>query len=796
MRRLVSSILMLAATTAAQQFSEAEPNDTVGQATPLVFGQQCNAQFNVSGDVDWYTFTTTGGYHLISTTGAIDNVMNIFDATGTTLLAWTDDGQGTLASYWGNIPAGTYTLRLTPFGGTATGPYAIDISAPTSKPYTGSEVEPNDTLATALSVGDGAQINSSLGAPVTVVVGGAAAGTVVATNTVASSTTTVITLGTPIAVGAYNGVGYFVRFTSGVNAGLSRRITANIATTITTEAWATAPVATDAFEIVTNSATVLADTVAASSTTVITATAPLIATAFTTPTTSHAVRMLTGPNAGLSRTITSNTATTITTSAWPVANTVGDSYIVVAGGGTSSIVPTFPLIAGQYSDARHWVRCTSGANAGQQRSILNNTAAYLQLTASFTNAVAPGDTFEIDQYDSDLYRVDVTAPRALVVFSVTDGDLPWVSGWSYEVLDALGVRVDAATLATNLADSGSFNPRVSSFRVWPTGTYYVRIFQRRTIPTTATAIVNTGNYRFELKVRDMNVGVVAEIEPNNSAATATPIVPGQQAQGNVTNGVDGSDWYGPITFTSQSLLCFQTANGSTPALGDSTINLYQVLDPIGPVLSAATAVVSGNILEGAAGPSHARGVFNFLLPGTTYYLEVVSPGVAANQSGNYNLELSLVDNPTYSAGNFAQVAANAAGCGTAGVPTITRVLATELPIVGQTMATRTTNLNGIANLGLLVIGLSPAAGTVFNPLPVDLTLAGAPGCTLNASPLLIEFMPGDVTGTANYTIACPPVLSLAGTTLFLQPVKWDLSLNALGVQPGNWLRLIYGTRAF
>ena len=86
----------------------------------------------------------------------------------------------------------------------------------------------------------------------------------------------------------------------------------------------------------------------------------------------------------------------------------------------------------------------------------------------------------------------------------------------------------------------------------------------------------------------------------------------------------------------------------------------------------------------------------------------------------------------------------------------------------------------------------------YNPAPVDLTFLGAPGCTLNVYPLVIDLLIGDVTGTADYVIPCPGNLALAGTTLFLQPCKWDFAtpVNPLGIQPGNWMRIVFGTRAF
>jgi hypothetical protein len=829
MRLIPASTLLLAAPLLAQQFPEIEPNGTPATAQVIAPGTQCNAGL-VAAEEDWFTFTTPGGYHLITTAGgesaSTDTTMALYDAAGTTPLAYNDDAVSLVSALNLELPAGTYTLRIKGFSTSTAGNYTLDVSQPIAKPYTGNEVEPNDTIATANAVADGTQLLSSLTPPLLAVSSDTvAAPVIVASNSVTSSTTTVITTAGLVA-GAWNGVGYFVRFTSGVHTGVSRRITANTATTITTESWPSAPAATDTFDVVTSSVTVLTDVAAAgSTTTVLNATAALVASAFTTPSTSsHAVRFLTGANAGLSRTITANTATTITTAAWLAAPAAGDSFIVVSGGATQQVATTTALVPGQYSNQRSWLRCTSGVNTGQTRCILNNAANLISLVSAFSNAPAPGDSFVVDQYDSDTYRIDVTAPKAEVVFSVTEGTAPWVSGWSYEVLDSAGVRINATFFGTALADSPTAAPenRVSSFRVWPTGTYYVRIFQRRTALTGDDNLVPYGNYRFEAKIKDMNVlGTVAETEPvggpqsNNTIATAIAISPGQMGVGNITNsaGADPSDLWGPINIPAQTLITFQVSQGATATpLADASILLRQVLDPVAGTLSAGTSVTTGNILE--TGNLNPRGAFNFLLPGTTYYLEVLSPGTGAAQAGDYVLEISLPDVPTYVAGNWAQVASNATGCGTTGVPTISRVMGGasntfgEQPVVGQTFVTRTTNLNGVGNLGLMLLGTSGALGpsgapagslpSVYNPQPLDISFLGATGCVINVNPLVIDVLFGDPSGTVDYVLPCPGNLALAGFTLFMQPCKWDFAtpINALGIQPGNWARVIFGTRTF
>jgi hypothetical protein len=835
MRLLATSSLLLATPLLAQQFPETEPNDVVAAAQVVALGSQINGSFSATDTTDWYTFTTTGGYHAIQIVGDsvlaaasnLDTVMDIFDASGTTLLAWCDDGGGIAvgspsysytghSSFFGVIPAGTYSIRVKPFTApTATVTYQFNLGQTSSKPYTAAEVEPNGTVATAMAVGDGAQIDASIGAVASAAYTDAvAAATVVATGSVSSSTTTVITT-TGLTAGRWNGVGYLVRCTSGANNGLARNITANTATTITTTAWPVAPAAGDTYEVITNSSTIYSGAAVSATTTIITCAPNLITALFTSISNSCAVRCTSGANAGLSRTVTANSFNTITTSAWPAALTAGDTFDVVAGGSTGSAALATPIASGAIN-AGDIVRFTSGLNAGLTRVVSAVLPGAVTFTSGFTNIPLPGDAFEVDRVDTDVYRVDVTAPKAMVVFSVTDGTLPWVSGWSYEVLDGAGNRIASTFLGTALADSGAFTNRVSSFRVFPTGTYYVRIFQRRSAPTSSTPILATGNYRFELKVRDMNtLGTVPETEPvgtqsNNTVASAHPINPGQLGVGNVTasTGADPADLWGPLTIPSGAgLITFQvTAAATGTPLTDSTLELVQLLDPVLGTLSAPTAVTTGNTLEAAN--LNPRGSFNFSLAGAQYFLRVLSPGAGAGQSGDYNLEISVTDNPTYLAANYGTAATNATGCGSPGVPTIGRVGTTELPVVGQTFVQRITNLNGLGNLGLLVLGQSGAQGpsglpagspaSVYNPTGIDLTLLGAPGCTLNIDPLVVNVLIGNPAGTVDYELPIPGNLALTGYVLFMQPCKWDFAtpVNALGIQPGNWSRLILGSRTF
>jgi hypothetical protein len=477
------------------------------------------------------------------------------------------------------------------------------------------------------------------------------------------------------------------------------------------------------------------------------------------------------------------------------------SDAAAAGSTTTVIQATTPLVAGAH--VGQLVRMTSGAAAGYWGTVTANTATALTIAQALPIAPLALDTFNIETPDLDVYQLTLTAPRSMVAFQICEGDAPAGFGHRYEIWDAAGaLLIPVTTYGTNGADSGTYSGRtVQQIRCLPAGTYHIVV---RTRPGSANQgggplaafYPYQGNYRLEVKARGMDIiglPVTENAEPNDTVATATPIATGQQGLGNlsISTGADVTDLWGPINITVPSLLQFQTGNGAAPAIIDTTVGLRQ-FDPVTNTLGAATNVTSGNTLE-PAGTSHARGTFTFLLPGTIYYLEVRSP--LATTSGNYILQISEITGTAYSVGNFATATANAAGCGTAGVPAITRPFATnpEQPTIGQTFAVQATNLNGLGNLGLMVTGFAQIL-----PTPLDLTPFGAPGCVLNVTPDVIEVLIGNGSGVADYVLPIPGNNALKGTVLFQQPCKWDFvtPINALGIQPGGWARYIIGDRNF
>jgi len=647
---LFTSALLAAPALFAQQLSEVEPNDTAATANALVIGNQLNANL-VAAEADWYTFTLASAARVALFTNGLDTRMELYDATGTTIAGLDDDGRTSsnafASSLFINLTAGTYTVKIVGYSATTTGLYSVDLGVFSTFGYSGVEVEPNQVVAQATPVtipSGGAQIQASLSAPT-------------------------------------------VQLTDAVLAG--------------------------------------------STTTLMNATAALTAGAYA-PT--------------------------------------------IAGYGT------------------YYVKFTSGANAGFMRQISANTATTITCTA-FTTAPAAGDTYEVVLVDVDFYQITL-AQQSGLWFQVNEGDAPFVCGHRYEFYDAAGVPLLASSTTqpaygTNAGNSSSLSARTSQIRVWPAGTYTLAI-RPPTAPFTAPYnVLTSGNYRLEIFELKMYTGAtVAEVEPNNSVATATPLGFGGVGTGNVTNstGADAFDIWGPIVVTKPSTLIVQSAQdlsaGAGTAILDTTVNL---LSNTGSIALAAT---TGNILSPT---SHGRVAVSFGLPGT-YYVEVRSPGTGTTQVGNYKIELSQVIDVPYQAASYSIVASNAT-CGVAPFPTIALDWTSERPVLGTLFTRKVNNCPASAPL-FLVQGLSNTLANGSLPLPLDLTSFGAGGCFLNVDPAITFVGIADGTGVARFDSLYPGQVSLRGIPLFEQAAVLQPTANSLGIQFSNYARIISGERSY
>ncbi len=841
--------LALAPALLAQRFPEVEPNGTNATAQAIAVGTQIDCSL-VAAEQDWFSFSVATNtrirIHTSGLTTGADTRIGLLDSTGTVYLGMDDDARGSTTSNFAsdltlNVAAGSYMVQIVGFSATSAGGYSLEVSELTPVVYDGTEAaEPtpgsNDSAATALTTGAlGTGVKRFLGniAPAgvvltdtvaaapsaTVAAGVVGSGNVLFTGVVgvptgAASTATVTQAVTslplanpPLASYASPASTNSLLFTSGINNGLSRAITASTVFTLTTAAFPAAAAPGDTFQIVTGPNTTTNTWVGA---------LPL-ASLFVGGS-AYSMRMTSGTNIGLSRAITANTGpagfgSVVTTAAFPVANAVGDTFdIDMTVTATTVFKTTAALVPGAYSPAtganslgQYQVRFTSGANVGVVRQIAGNTASTITLVVGLTAAAAAGDSYVIEKIDCDYYQIVLTAPTNGFWFQINEGDAPSVYGHKYELYDAAGnalLPVGATQLPSFGTQNGvpsTFAPRTSSARMLPAGTYHLSVRGTNTTApfhtsTTMPVQLLSGNYMLELFTSRMDVGgTVAEVEPNNSLATASPLAPGQIGTGNLTisSGADASDWFGPIVISTPSTLFYQTRRGATgtPML-DTTINLR---DSAGNIANAATG---GNVLDApwTTASAHARQTISFFLTPATYYIEVISPGTAFGQSGDYELQVGEVIGAPYVNASYATVTANATGCGVGSVPTLTRQFPSETPVTGATFSRQCTGLTP-SGFGLFVQSFSLFGGGAPVP-PLDLTAFGAPGCLLHVDTLLISLVFADPTGAVELQLNVPGSTALRGAVLWEQMAKWDFSVNALGIQPGNYARIIVGERSF
>lgn len=159
--------LALSATPAlAQRIAEQEPNNGPAQAQTLAANTQVAANL-AAGDQDWFTFTLAAASEIhLRTTGnfgvnpSVDTGVFLFDATGTTRLAWNDNASGTLSDVGCNLPAGTYLVQVLGKLATTSGDYGLDfVTLPAAVIQTVEGPEPNHDPAsggvpTPITIGD------------------------------------------------------------------------------------------------------------------------------------------------------------------------------------------------------------------------------------------------------------------------------------------------------------------------------------------------------------------------------------------------------------------------------------------------------------------------------------------------------------------------------------------------------------------------------------------------------------------------------------------------------------------
>jgi len=408
------------------------------------------------------------------------------------------------------------------------------------------------------------------------------------------------------------------------------------------------------------------------------------------------------------------------------------------------------------------------------------------------NVVAGGATIDASlgsATDQDWYRLTLTAPRTGIWFLIGEGAAPWVSNHRYELRDAAGALLaPTSSLGSNAGNSSAQELRTSQIRCWPAGTYHL-VVKHAPAPSGYGLLVPQGNYRLQLTTMPMGQGApVAEAEPNNSVATATPMALGGRASGAITNdaGADPNDVYGPFVFNEASVLQYQTMQGTSGALLDSTVRL---LDADGDLLATSTV---GNTLTTT---SHARGTVSFFVAPQTCYVEVRSPGGSAAQAGSYFFEIGAGPAPyglaSYSLGdvNTLCVGSNALR------PTLSVDSPGERPVLGTNFSRTVGSLPPFAPF-FLVEGLSDEFANGFIPLPFDLTALGAPNCAVHVDPLANQLFLGNASGEVVLNSAQANSIVFRGLAIYEQVIVLDMGANALGLTASNYARRLLGERSF
>ena len=165
-RLLLPATLALATGLAAQRLPEIEPNDSVAQAQTLAAGTQVTANL-AAGEQDWFRFTLASAAQVhLKTSGnfgvnpSVDTAVFLYDASGTTRLAWNDNAAGTMSDLGATLPPGAYTCMVIGKLATTTGDYGLDFVVLPAQPIQVQEgPEPNNDpglggVPTPITLGD------------------------------------------------------------------------------------------------------------------------------------------------------------------------------------------------------------------------------------------------------------------------------------------------------------------------------------------------------------------------------------------------------------------------------------------------------------------------------------------------------------------------------------------------------------------------------------------------------------------------------------------------------------------
>ncbi len=272
---------------------------------------------------------------------------------------------------------------------------------------------------------------------------------------------------------------------------------------------------------------------------------------------------------------------------------------------------------------------------------------------------------------------------------------------------------------------------------------------------------NAGTYGLEL-VCDLSGPTIPEgPEPNDTNATATPLQCGESGQGTVGSNGD-VDWW-MFSLSSTTDVVGSTRAGTNP-ISDTTLAL---LDMNGQQLAFnddANGLYSEISIQLAAG---------------TYFFAVA--GYQTN-TGDYFVDLSCSGSGGGNGG--ARFVTAPGGCaGTVGVPAL-GARSGEVPVLGSTFAVEVVGCPAGAQV-FPFVGFSTTQTSSGLALPLDLTTVGAPGCSLEVDPLVINRLTADAAGATTSYVSVPADQALVGASFYVQAIVFDANANGLGAVLSN-----------
>jgi hypothetical protein len=363
--------------------------------------------------------------------------------------------------------------------------------------------------------------------------------------------------------------------------------------------------------------------------------------------------------------------------------------------------------------------------------------------------------------DRDWWQFDIPADRTLTAWT-GPGAVGAIDDTVLVLLDAQGAVVGAND------DDPLRAPFSALTTTIPAGRYYLAV--------QGFADVRTGSYSIDITCGPpgggTNLPVSEGAEPNSSNSTATGLPCGRQGQGDLQVAND-SDWW---AFSLSATTAIDAETGAFSASPCSDTYLY-LLDATGRQIAADD--------DGGSG-LYSR-IQIQLAPGT-YYLNVES--YQNRYAGGYTLDLRCGGGSGGGGGSPATFQAHAGGCaGTAGLPVLS-ARPGERPLLGSTFALDTAPVpTGARVFGLLGASATMTSGGVA--LPLDLTVLGALGCTLDVDPVQTF----SVTARGNVATFFLPIPSdpiLLGGRLHAQSLVVDGTANQVGLVTSNRGTLVLG----